>query len=132
MDVLTLPQTVRKDKRTSWYSFRYSSLPRNRNFKFTGSYFIGKEASSMDRLASIYTVRGSANNLGKAKAELLEMLNDQDGVLPEVIFCESGFDLSKLIGLRTFLHAHDDLRGIPLILVVSGLGGKDMTRYRRM
>jgi lipopolysaccharide/colanic/teichoic acid biosynthesis glycosyltransferase len=58
------------------------------------------------------------------------MLDDQDCVLPEVIFCEHGFDLSKLIGLRSFLQAHNGLHGIPLILVVSGPGAKDMTRFR--
>jgi lipopolysaccharide/colanic/teichoic acid biosynthesis glycosyltransferase len=130
MDVLTLPQTVRKDRRISWYSFRYSSLTRKRNFKFIGSYFIGKEASNLDKLAGIYSVCRSAERLETAKAELLDMLDDQEGVLPEVIFCESSFDLNEVAGLRLFLQAHDGLKGIPLILAISGLSEKEVACYR--
>jgi lipopolysaccharide/colanic/teichoic acid biosynthesis glycosyltransferase len=131
MDVLTLPQTVRKDKKPNWYSFRYSSLPRSANFVFNGCYYIGKEASNREKLSGIYGVHSSVESIRMAKVQLLEMLDDNEGVLPEVIFCEADFDLNEMIGLRSFLHAHDGMQGIPFILTASHLNDKEMACIRK-
>ena len=106
MDTLFFPQTNRKEKRMSWYSFRFRSIPGELNLQFGGFLYIGKQSSCDDRLAQIYGKGLIAETVGQAESKLLGILAQDDRVLPEVIVCDACFRPGQIGEFCQFLRQH--------------------------
>jgi lipopolysaccharide/colanic/teichoic acid biosynthesis glycosyltransferase len=131
MDLLFLPQTVEKNKRVSFrFAFRSYYVPQAESYQYSGFYYIGKNSVHIDRLVKIFKRGYASEVMDNIKAELLRTLEQEKNVLPEVIFCESRFDLMEIIGLQQFLRQHPVLDSIPFILDGTGLSEKDLGVYR--
>jgi lipopolysaccharide/colanic/teichoic acid biosynthesis glycosyltransferase len=66
-----------------------------------------------------------------AKAELMRSLENDNNIIPEVIFCDVSFDIADLRNFRQFLNNNPVLSSIPFILDGSGSSEKDLNYYRR-
>jgi lipopolysaccharide/colanic/teichoic acid biosynthesis glycosyltransferase len=96
-----------------------------------GFYFIGKNESSLEKLARIFRHGFAADNIEQAKSEITQLIDKEVNAAPEVIFCESGFSFKEIQNLYQFLNTHSVLFSIPLILDGTNLSEKDWGLYKK-
>jgi lipopolysaccharide/colanic/teichoic acid biosynthesis glycosyltransferase len=131
MDTLFFPQTNRKEKRMSWYSFRFRSIPGEMNLQFGGFLYIGKQSSCDERLAQIYGKGLIAETIGQAESKLLGILAQDDRVLPEVIVCDACFRPQAIGEFCNFLRQHSILKAVPFVLDGSFLDKEAIGLFRK-
>jgi lipopolysaccharide/colanic/teichoic acid biosynthesis glycosyltransferase len=78
----------------------------------TGFYYVGTKRANITKLVNIYKRGYASGNLNEAKIELTK----NDHILPEVIFCESGYGFSDIKIWADFLSKQERLSQIPLII----------------
>jgi lipopolysaccharide/colanic/teichoic acid biosynthesis glycosyltransferase len=78
----------------------------------TGFYYVGTKRANITKLVNIYKRGYASGNLNQAMAELIR----EDHILPEVIFCESGFGFGAIKEWADFLSGHARLSHIPFII----------------
>src|ERR1700743_1938986 len=104
MDLLFLPQTMQKDKRSNTQmSFRSYSLPLPSSYQYSGFYYIGKKSAQIEKLVQMYKRGYASEGLENVKNELLMSLERENNVLPEVIVCEARFEYAAIQGFKKFL-----------------------------
>lgn len=131
MDLLFLPKTVQRDQRIARYAFRSYSLPKPRNFQYSGFYYIGKNTANIERLVNVYKRGYASDGLENVKAELNRSLEQEKNMIPEVILCEARFDYQAILNFSQFLSQHPVLCSIPFILDGSGLSDKELQHYKK-
>ncbi len=78
----------------------------------TGFYYVGTNRANITKLVNIYKRGYASCNLNEAMAEF----KNKDQVLPEVIFCESGFGFSAISHWAGLLSKQVGFSQIPLII----------------
>jgi len=133
MDLLFQTQaTVQKDKRIApRVTFRPYQIPQAGSFQYSGFYYIGKNASYIEKLVNVYKRGYASDELENVKAELLRGLEREKHVLPEMILCEARPDFTAIKNFRHFLNQHPVLNSIPFILDGSGLQEKELSVYKK-
>jgi lipopolysaccharide/colanic/teichoic acid biosynthesis glycosyltransferase len=132
MDVLLLPQTLKKDKRAApRVAFRSYHLPQTGNYQYSGFYYIGKNTSYIEKLVHMYKRGYASEGLANVKAELLRSVAQEQNTLPEVIICEARFDFVAIRNFSQFLREHPVLNSIPFILEGSGLTEQGLEMYKK-
>ncbi|HEY4205858.1 MAG TPA: sugar transferase [Puia sp.] len=131
MDLLFLPKTVEKHPgfvtRTTYRSFVHTETTVR---QYGGFYYIGKNASHIEKLVSVYKSGYASEGLENVKMELLRSLQQEGNLLPEVILCEARFDYSSIRQFHQFLRKHPILSAIPFILDASGLNERELDLYK--
>ena len=131
MDVLLLPQTVEKDRRSApRVTFRPYQVPQAGNFQYSGFCYIGRNAAHIEKLTEAYKRGYTSDRLENVKAELSRNLDRGNVLLPEVILCEARPDFAAIRAFRQFLNQHSALNSIPFILDGSGLTEKELLLYK--
>ena len=132
MELLFLPQTMPENKkRTSRFFFRAYSLPFSTTYEYSGFYYIGRNHELIEKLVRMYERGYASEGLANVKQELLRSLKQEKNILPEVIVCESRFDVAAIQDFKRFLLLHPVLNSIPFILDSTGLSSKDLDLYRK-
>ncbi|HEY4935467.1 MAG TPA: hypothetical protein VII44_02745 [Puia sp.] len=78
----------------------------------TGFYYVGTKWANITKLVNIYKRGYASGNLNEAMTEL----SSKDHILPEVIFCESGYGFAAIKIWADLLSRHERLSQIPLII----------------
>jgi lipopolysaccharide/colanic/teichoic acid biosynthesis glycosyltransferase len=131
MDLLFLPKTVQRDQRIARYTFRSYVAPKKVNHQYSGFYYIGRNATHIEKLVNIYKRGYASDGLNNVKAELNRSLEQEKNIIPEVIICEARFDFSAIKAFHQFLRQHPVLNSIPFILDGSGLTEKELLQYKK-
>jgi len=132
MDFTFLPRTTFKSKTFAHYSIKsYYAVKENTIYRNSGFYYIGKNSENIEKLVKVFKRGYASELLENAKSELLRSLRHENSTVPEVIFCDSGFDVAAIKNFRHFLNNDPVLSSIPFILDGSGLSDKDLTYYKK-
>jgi len=99
--------------------------------QYTGFCYIGKEAGNITRMVNMHKEGFTWESPKRARTELGKMLKQPRAVLPEYVLCESCLDVNELRGFRDFLHSNPILRGIPLLVDVTGMDTDDVNKLKR-
>ncbi len=78
----------------------------------TGFYYVGTKRANITKLVNIYKRGYASGNLNEAMSELTR----KDHMLPEVIFCESGYGFADIKIWADLLSKQERLSQIPLII----------------
>src|SRR6185437_81335 len=104
MDLLFQTPTVEKGKRMNpLFTFRSYSMPLAGEFQYSGLCYIGKDASHIARLRSIYNKVYIADRVEHVRNELLLRIGEERSDMPEIIICEASADLDSLKKFSHFL-----------------------------
>lgn len=93
----------------------------------TGFYYVGSNRENITKLVNIYKRGYASGNLNQAMAELTR----KDHILPEVIFCESGFGFAAIKRWADFLSGHERLSHIPFIIHADSMTAPDNLQFIR-
>jgi lipopolysaccharide/colanic/teichoic acid biosynthesis glycosyltransferase len=66
-----------------------------------------------------------------AKSELKRCLLQEKNNIPEIIFCETKFDLAAIRNFRNFLNSHSSLSSIPFVLDASNLAQTELELHKK-
>jgi lipopolysaccharide/colanic/teichoic acid biosynthesis glycosyltransferase len=78
----------------------------------TGFYYVGTKRANITKLVNIYKRGYASGNLNQALTEL----TNKDHMLPEVIFCESGYGFAAINRWAGLLSKQERFSQIPLII----------------
>lgn len=99
--------------------------------KHSGFYYIGKNSSNIEKLVSIFKNGYASEAIENAKAELKHCLTQEKNAIPEIIFCESKFDIAAIKRFSLFLSNHASLSSIPFVLDASNLSEDELDVYKQ-
>jgi lipopolysaccharide/colanic/teichoic acid biosynthesis glycosyltransferase len=132
MDFTFLPRTTFKSKTFAHYSIKsYYAVKENIIYRNNGFYYIGKKSDNIEKLVKVFKRGYASELLENAKSELLRSLRHENSTVPEVIFCDSGFDVTAIKNFRHFLNSDPVLSSIPFILDGSGLSEKELNYFKK-
>lgn len=132
MDFTFLPKTAAfEEKAFIRYSFRAKEIAATPGYISSGFYYIGKNAENIERLVKLYKRGYASDKIENAKAELKRSIAQEKNIIPEVIFCESGFDFAAVKNFAYFLNSHKALSGIPFILDSTNLCSMELELYKK-
>jgi lipopolysaccharide/colanic/teichoic acid biosynthesis glycosyltransferase len=132
MDLIFLPKTTYTNIPFARYRIKSDYIfKKNIVYTYCGFYYIGKNEGNIQKLIKSFKRGSSSDGFVNAKSELLNSLNIENHILPEAIFCDSGFDKAVIKGFRHFLNTNPALSSIPFILAGSGLSEKDLSYYKK-
>ncbi len=97
----------------------------------SGFYFVGKNASSIEKLVRIFRKGYVSEGFGNAKAELTRGLLSKKNEIPEIIICESHFELSEIQNFIQFLSSHPVLKSTPVVLDGSNLTASEWQFHKK-
>jgi lipopolysaccharide/colanic/teichoic acid biosynthesis glycosyltransferase len=131
MELLFAPQIQRLPKKSGErFGFRTYKMLMTGNCQYSGFYYVGKNAAQIERLVNLFDRGYASDGMDTVKQELMRSLEQEKAVLPEVIVCEAGFEVSAILSFRKFLKRHRVLHSIPFLLDGSGLSEKELERYK--
>jgi lipopolysaccharide/colanic/teichoic acid biosynthesis glycosyltransferase len=93
----------------------------------TGFVYVGNKRANITKLVNIYKRGYASGNLSQAMKEL----TGEDHILPEVIFCESGFGFEAIKQWGDFLSRHATLSHIPFIIDAGRMTADDNFHFIR-
>ena len=99
--------------------------------KQSGFYYIGKNSSNIEKLVKIFKNGYASEAIENAKAELKLCLTQEKNAIPEIIFCESKFDIAAIKRFSLFLNNHASLSSIPFVLDASNLNDDELEVYKK-
>jgi lipopolysaccharide/colanic/teichoic acid biosynthesis glycosyltransferase len=105
----------------------------NESIFYPGSefYYIGKNFGNAKEPINTFKAESSFELLKNAKSELLLSLTNKGTRIPEVIFCDSSFDVQSIRAFGRFLNCNPALSLIPFILDGSGVSEESLEEYRK-
>src|SRR5215467_13122367 len=95
MELSFLLRTNEKNKTFARYTVTKNRVE-NPIYKHSGFYYIGKNSSNIEKLVSIFKNGYASDAIENAKAELKHCLTQEKNAIPEIIFCESKFDIDAI------------------------------------
>jgi len=101
------------------------------NHNKSGFYYIGKNSANIEKLVNIFKRGYASEMIENAKSELKRCLLQEKNNVPEVIFCESQFDLAAIRNFRIFLNSHSCLSSIPFVLDASNLSLNELELHKK-
>ena len=132
MDLLFQTPTVEKGKRMNpLFTFRSYSMPVAGEFQYSGVCYIGKDASHIARLRSMYNKVYTADRVEHVRNELLLRIGEERSDMPEIIICEAGADLDALKKFSHFLRLQPALSRVPFILEGSALSDQELSLFKK-
>jgi lipopolysaccharide/colanic/teichoic acid biosynthesis glycosyltransferase len=133
MDLLYASKTdQRKILSTRYKFFSFAAVEaKSADYQYSGFCYIGKNSAHIQKLVSIYERGFAYDGLEHAKNGLLRCLSQEDEVLPEVIICESIYDLAAIRPFIYFLRKHSGFESIPFVLEGSGLSEDGLSLFRK-
>lgn len=130
MELLSLPTTSNKAKTYKHYSLHTTPVVSTSSVGKTEFYYIGNNASRIDKLIRIFESGYATESCVNAKSMLLR-LQSYSHSLPHIIICDSTLGYEAIKDFRQFLALQKDLRNVPFVLDDQGTS-KDMSfRYRK-
>ncbi len=96
MDFTFLPKTSYRENSFVRFSIRSketSSAIATPVSITSGFYYIGKNAANIEKLVKLYKRGYASDSINNARAELKRSIEQEKNIIPEVIFCESSFDI---------------------------------------
>jgi lipopolysaccharide/colanic/teichoic acid biosynthesis glycosyltransferase len=131
MEFTFLPGTNTKPLRFARYTIKNPYTRQEVRRLKNGFYYIGKNSANIEKLVKIFK-RGYASDLiENAKTELKLSLTQEKNSIPEIIFCESHFNLGAIHDFRTFLNNHPELSSIPFVLDATHLGHNELESLKK-
>lgn len=100
-------------------------------YKYSGFYYIGKNSANIEKLVKIFKSGYVSDAIENAKNELKRSLLLEKNTVPEVIICESRFDLAAIKHFSGFLDNHEVLSSIPFVLDASNLDEKELAACKK-
>ena len=105
--------------------------PDKATYKYAGFYYIGKNPASIERLVKIFKRGYASEHIADAKIELIRCLSQEKNTVPEVIFCESHFELASFKSLCQYLDQHEVFASIPFVVDTADLSESKLTFLRK-
>jgi len=123
MEFTFLPRTgTQRNTRFAHFSINTPSYAQSQPLhNKSGFYFIGKNSANIEKLVKIFKRGYASEMIENAKSELKRCLIQEKNNIPEIIFCESHFDLAAIRNFRIFLNSHSSLSSIPFVIDASKL-----------
>jgi len=106
---------------------RSQTLSQNRS----GFYYIGKDSQNIEKLVNVFKRGYASEHIENAKSELIRSLTQEKNSIPEVIFCESRFDLAAIKGFSNFLSSHELFSSIPFVIDTTHLPESKLSYFRK-
>ena len=131
MDFTFLPKTPYKGKSFVRYSVRAKEITANPTIIHSGFYYIGKNPGNIEKLVKLFKRGYASDSIDNARAELKRSIDQEKNTLPEVIFCESSFDLPAVKSFVQFLNNNPVFGSIPFIMDSTNLCDMEMTIYKK-
>ena len=131
MEFTFLPKANLRNTSFARYAIKSSFQEATVSYKNSGFYYIGKNALNIEKLVKTFKRGYASEALENAKAELKRSLTQEKNIIPEIIFCESHFDLEAMRNFRQFLNNHAALSKIPFVLDAADLSQKKLHQYRK-
>ncbi len=130
MDFTFLPKTVYKNKSLGHFRVHQKAYTAT-SIISSGFYYIGKNPDNIGKLVSLFKRGYASDNIENARAELRRLINQEDKIIPEVIFCESSFDFSEVKSIVQFLKSYPVFEAIPFIMDASNLCDMEIGLYKK-
>jgi len=129
MEVLTLPFTANKAKTYKHYSLHTNPVANNLTVAKTEFYYIGSNASRIDKLIRIFESGYATESCVNAKSMLVRLMSHSNA-LPYIIICDSQLGYDAIREFRCFLNSQKDLETVPFILDDQGMSKELRLRFR--
>ena len=130
MELLSLPITSNKTKTYKHYSLHTAPVVSTASVGKTEFYYIGNNASRIDKLIRIFESGYATESCVNAKSMLLR-LQSYSHSLPHIIICDSALGYEAIKDFRQFLALQKDLRNVPFVLDDQGTTNDMSFRYRK-
>jgi lipopolysaccharide/colanic/teichoic acid biosynthesis glycosyltransferase len=131
MEVLTLPFTSNKAKTYKHYSLHATPAADNLSIASkTEFYYIGNNASRIDKLIRIFESGYATESCLNAKAMLIRLQNHSHA-LPYIIICDSQLGYDAIREFRCFLNSQKDLGTVPFVLDDQGMTKEQRLQFRK-
>jgi lipopolysaccharide/colanic/teichoic acid biosynthesis glycosyltransferase len=131
MEFSFTPNAVERSKRFVRFSIRPTETRSEITVSKNGFYYIGKNAANIEKLVSVFKRGYASEGIANAKSELQHSLRQEKNAIPEVIFCESNFDLKSIREFCNFLINNPVLSSIPFVLDATNLSEGELVQIRK-
>jgi lipopolysaccharide/colanic/teichoic acid biosynthesis glycosyltransferase len=135
MEFTLLPRTnTQKSQRFAHFSINSTptfTRPEAVHHTKSGFYYIGKNSANIEKLVKIFKRGYASEMIENAKSELKRCLLQEKNNIPEIIFCETKFDLAAIRNFRNFLNSHSSLSSIPFVLDASNLTQNELELHKK-
>ncbi|HTS44620.1 MAG TPA: sugar transferase [Puia sp.] len=132
MEFTFLPRTTTL-KNSKFVHYRITSDPISETITYdkSGFYYIGKNATNIEKLVKIFKIGYASESIENAKSELKRSLSQEKNAIPEIIFCESQFEFEAVKSFCHFLNNHPVLYSIPVVLDAGNLCEMELNMYKK-
>ena len=131
MEFDLLLDTERKTSSFAHYSITNIVHPNQNNVKYTGFYYIGKNPENIEKIVKVFKRGYACENIENAKSELTRCLSREKNIVPEVILCESHFEIAALQSLCQYLDKHHIFASIPFLIVSGNFSESKINHLRK-
>lgn|SRR5579863_30239 len=131
MDFTILPKSAYKAKAFVRYRIPAKEAFASPTIIHSGFYYIGKNPANIEKLVKLFKRGYASDSIDNARAELKRSIEQEKNTLPEVIFCESGFDFSVVKNFVHFLNGNPLFSTIPFIMDSSNLGEAEIALFKK-
>src|SRR5882757_11395222 len=126
MDFTILPKSAYKGSAFVRYKIPAKEVFASSGVIHSGFYYIGKNPANIEKLVKLFKRGYASDSIDNARAELKRSTEQEKNTLPEVIFCESGFDFSAVKNFVQFLNSNPLFGAIPFIMDSANLCDMEM------
>ena len=130
MEFNFLLSSAQRSKTFARYTIANPPAQDKTSYKHAGFYYIGKNSANIEKLVRIFKKGYASDSIENVKIELERSLLDK-GAIPEIIFCETQFELASIKRFCLFLNKHSVLSFIPIMLDTAGLTEKEVNSYKK-
>jgi lipopolysaccharide/colanic/teichoic acid biosynthesis glycosyltransferase len=130
MEFNFLLNSAQRSKTFARYSIANHQAQDKTSYKHAGFYYIGKNSANIEKLVRVFKKGYASDSIENVKIELERSLLDK-GAIPEIIFCETQFELVSIKRFCLFLNKHSVLSFIPIMLDTAGLTEKEVNSYKK-
>ena len=133
MDFTFLPRTIFKNRQSVRYiksEQKNASSIEKTVYVHDGFYYIGMNTRSIDKLVNIFKRGYASEGVDNAQMELKRTFDNENQVVPEIIFCEGHFEAASLEKFSQFLQNHPGLRSVPFVVNASDISEDELAHFR--
>jgi len=132
MEFTFLPKTAYRGKSFVRYSIRAKEVAVNPQMVVhSGFYYIGKNPVNIEKLVKLFKRGYASDSIDNARIELKRSTEQEKNALPEVIFCESNFDITAVKNFVHFLNSNPAFASIPFIMDSTNLCEMELGLYKK-
>jgi Bacterial sugar transferase len=131
MEFTFLPKTTHRHKTFVRYSINSQVVPEESVYNKSGFFYIGKNSANIEKLVKIFKRGYASEGIDNAKSELMRSLMLEKNNIPEIIFCETHFDLAAIRSFCLYINNHAAFSSIPFVLDASQLDKAEMSQFRK-